>query len=129
MGPDPLSYGMPIDTYLFDLDGTLIDSIELILSSYRHTMRDHLGEVPSDAVWLEGLGTPLVMQFRAFTDDPAEITAISSQSNSYCSAYFLKKSAVARNFRISCSVCGFFTHFVLRKYLLSSTLPNRVPAR
>ena len=32
-----------IRTVLFDLDGTLIDSQELILSSYRHTMEVHLG--------------------------------------------------------------------------------------
>jgi pyrophosphatase PpaX len=61
------------ETYLFDLDGTLIDSIELIMSSYRHTMAVHVGEVPSDDVWLEGLGTPLWTQFRKFTDDDAEI--------------------------------------------------------
>ena len=61
---------------LFDLDGTLIDSIELILSSYHHTMERHRGEVPPDEVWLAGLGTPLWKQFGSFTDDPAEITAM-----------------------------------------------------
>jgi pyrophosphatase PpaX len=61
---------------LFDLDGTLIDSIELILESYRHTLRVHRGASPPDAVWLEGLGTPLRKQFRHFTDDPAEIEAM-----------------------------------------------------
>ena len=30
-----------IRTVLFDLDGTLIDSIELILASYRHTLAEH----------------------------------------------------------------------------------------
>jgi len=63
-------------TVLFDLDGTLIDSIELILESYRHTLRVHRGASPPDAVWLEGLGTPLRKQFRHFTDDPAEIEAM-----------------------------------------------------
>ncbi len=63
-------------TVLFDLDGTLIDSIELILESYRHTMRVHRGDAMSDALWLEGLGTPLRVQFRSFTDDPAEIEAM-----------------------------------------------------
>lgn len=63
-------------TFLFDLDGTLIDSIELILSSYRHTLTVHRGSVPPDDVWLAGLGTPLWVQFREFTDDPAEIDAM-----------------------------------------------------
>ena len=43
-------------TYLFDLDGTLIDSTALIMSSFRHTMRTHLGSVPSEAVWRAGFG-------------------------------------------------------------------------
>ena len=63
-------------TILFDLDGTLIDSIELILESYRHTMRVHRGDAMSDALWLEGLGTPLREQFKMFTDDPAEMEAM-----------------------------------------------------
>ncbi|NND30057.1 MAG: HAD hydrolase-like protein, partial [Myxococcales bacterium] len=34
---------MAIDmrTYLFDLDGTLLDSIDLILESFHHTARVH----------------------------------------------------------------------------------------
>jgi pyrophosphatase PpaX len=63
-------------TILFDFDGTLVDSIELILESYRHTMRVHRGDAMSDALWLEGLGTPLRVQFRSFTDDPAEVDAM-----------------------------------------------------
>jgi len=70
--PDSSSY----DTYLFDLDGTLIDSIELILSSYRHTAERHLGKVPPEEEWIAGIGTPLWVQFRRFTDDQAEIDAM-----------------------------------------------------
>ncbi|MDP3775780.1 MAG: HAD hydrolase-like protein, partial [Gemmatimonadales bacterium] len=64
---------MRFPTILFDFDGTLVDSIELILASYRHTLLVHRGTVPDDSVWLAGLGTPLRVQFRDFTDDPAEI--------------------------------------------------------
>jgi pyrophosphatase PpaX len=67
---------MSFDWCLFDLDGTLIDSVDLILSSYRHTLSVHRGEVPSDDVWLQGLGTPLSVQFRHFTEDPDEIDAM-----------------------------------------------------
>jgi pyrophosphatase PpaX len=63
-------------TLLFDLDGTLIDSIALILSSYRHTVNTHRGTALPDDVWLEGLGTPLRAQFRRLTDDPAEVEAM-----------------------------------------------------
>lgn len=66
----------PLSTFLFDLDGTLIDSIELILGSYRHTMLAHRGHAPGDDFWLPGLGTPLRAQFRQLTDDEAEIEAM-----------------------------------------------------
>jgi pyrophosphatase PpaX len=58
-----------IDTVLFDLDGTIADSIELILSAYRHTMQQCLGCVPADELWLSGLGTPLATQLNDFATD------------------------------------------------------------
>ena len=67
---------MTLSTYLFDLDGTLIDSIDLILRSYRHTMRTHRGIDPPDEVWMAGLGTPLWVQFRTWSNDEAEIRAM-----------------------------------------------------
>ena len=69
---------MTFSTFLFDLDGTLIDSIELILRSYRHTMGLHRCNepCPPDDVWMKGLGTPLYAQFREWTQDAAEIEAM-----------------------------------------------------
>ncbi len=63
-------------TFLFDLDGTLLDSIELIRSSYRHTLRQHLGAEIDEAEWLEGLGRPLLWQFARHVRDAAEIEAM-----------------------------------------------------
>jgi pyrophosphatase PpaX len=65
-------------TFLFDLDGTLLDSIELILTSYRHTALAHRGVAPADEVWLAGLGTPLRQQLRYLSEDPAEIEAMAA---------------------------------------------------
>ena len=72
-------------TFLFDLDGTLIDSIDLILRSYRHTMQVHRGGMPTppDDVWMKGLGTPLWVQFRLWTDDEAEIEAMVATYRAY----------------------------------------------
>lgn len=58
---------------LFDLDGTLADTVELILRCFRHTLQVHRGEVPPDEAWLSGIGMPLRDQLRAFTDDPEEV--------------------------------------------------------
>ncbi|MGH7538020.1 MAG: HAD-IA family hydrolase [Gemmatimonadales bacterium] len=74
---------MALSTLLFDLDGTLIDSIELILRSYRHTMRAHRGMEPPDDVWMEGLGTPLWVQFRRWSDDASEIQAMVATYREY----------------------------------------------
>lgn len=70
---------------VFDLDGTLIDSIDLILRSYRHTMRIHRANepLPPDDVWMQGLGTPLRVQFRHWTDDAAEIDAMVATYREY----------------------------------------------
>ena len=74
---------MALNTFLFDLDGTLLDSIDLILRSYRHTMRIHRGMEPPDDVWMRGLGTPLWVQFRHWTDDPGEIEAMVATYRAY----------------------------------------------
>src|ERR1041385_4454314 len=65
-----------ITTVLFDLDGTLIDSVRLILESYHHTLATHGLEPMSDAHWLAGLGTPLRVQFRNWSDDPVRLEAV-----------------------------------------------------
>jgi pyrophosphatase PpaX len=65
-----------LDTFLFDLDGTLIDSIELIRRSYAHTLREHRGIEVEQDLWLAGLGRPLKWQFEHFTRDPREVEAM-----------------------------------------------------
>ena len=61
---------------LFDLDGTLIDSVDLIVRSARHafaTCEDYRGRVPNDDEWLVDLGMPLPTMFGRFTTDADEI--------------------------------------------------------
>ncbi len=74
---------MTFGTFLFDLDGTLIDSIELILRSYRHTLRTHRGVEPPDELWLKGLGTPIRVQLRQWSVDPSEIEAMAQTYTTY----------------------------------------------
>jgi pyrophosphatase PpaX len=69
--------------YLFDLDGTLIDSVELIRRTFRHTLEAHCGWHPGEEAWLNGLGRPLWDQFRAYTSDQAEIAAMIATYREY----------------------------------------------
>jgi pyrophosphatase PpaX len=54
---------------LFDLDGTLIDSIELILRSARHAFTGFSGRAPTDEEWRAGIGRPLMTVLREYGDD------------------------------------------------------------
>ena len=57
---------------LFDLDGTLADSIALLLASFHHTFETHHKPVPPDVEWIAGIGTPLISQIRGFVPDEDE---------------------------------------------------------
>ncbi|HET7274109.1 MAG TPA: HAD-IA family hydrolase [Longimicrobiaceae bacterium] len=61
---------------LFDFDGTLADSTELVMQCYRHTMTEHLGAPPPDEEWLRGFGTPLEPQIRRFARSLEESDAM-----------------------------------------------------
>ncbi|HET7232430.1 MAG TPA: HAD-IA family hydrolase [Longimicrobium sp.] len=64
--------GGAIRAVLYDFDGTLADSTELIMRCYRHTMATHLGQAPPDEEWLRGFGTPLETQIALFARSPSE---------------------------------------------------------
>jgi pyrophosphatase PpaX len=63
----------PFAACLFDLDGTLIDSIELIFQSYEHTFRAHdLPAVDRERI-LAHLGRTLADSFAEFARDPRQV--------------------------------------------------------
>jgi pyrophosphatase PpaX len=70
-------------TVLFDLDGTLIDSVRLILDSYHHTLAAHGLPPRSDADWLEGVGTPLTAQFGALQHAAGMLDALIATYREY----------------------------------------------
>jgi pyrophosphatase PpaX len=57
---------------LFDLDGTLADTVPLILRCYRHTMRTHRGMELPDELWIRNIGRPLRVSMADFTADADE---------------------------------------------------------
>jgi pyrophosphatase PpaX len=73
----------PIHTVLFDLDGTLIDSVRLILDSYHHTLAAHGLPPRSDEEWLRGVGTPLTAQFAEWGGDEAMLQALIATYREY----------------------------------------------
>ena len=53
---------------LFDADGTLIDTYDIILTSMRYAINDVLGLSQTDAELMAGVGTPLLDQMLHFTE-------------------------------------------------------------
>src|SRR5688500_7891440 len=62
---------MARDVVLLDLDGTVLDTGELILSSWRH-VRDVFGLDATDDAFRSGLGRPLNDVLRSFARDEAQ---------------------------------------------------------
>jgi pyrophosphatase PpaX len=64
---------MRYPTVLFDLDGTLIDSGEIILSSFRHATQTVLErEIPDEVLAAAVGGSNIYEQMRAFDEERAE---------------------------------------------------------
>jgi pyrophosphatase PpaX len=59
-------------TWLFDFDGTLVDSVELILDSLRHATRTVLGRVVPDDVLRARVGRPLRDHMRELDAERAD---------------------------------------------------------
>lgn len=64
------------EAVLFDLDGTLADTVPLILASFRHMMTVHRGEPLADDLWLAHVGRPLRDSLRDFARDEEEALAM-----------------------------------------------------
>lgn len=71
-----------IKVVLFDLDGTVIDTIDLITASFRFATKQVLGATFPDDVLLQNLGTPLIYQMEFFSPEKAaELVKIYRQHN------------------------------------------------
>jgi len=70
-------------TILFDLDGTLIDSIELILNSARYAFEKLERDVPPDSEWLAGVGIPLFTMFGRYARDKDDVGVLIAAYREY----------------------------------------------
>ena len=68
---------------LFDLDGTLVDSIELILGAARHAFDGFAGRAPTDEEWRAGIGRPLNTMLREFATDDEEVARLFARYREY----------------------------------------------
>jgi pyrophosphatase PpaX len=59
------------DPVLFDLDGTVVDTVELIVRSFRHAVRTVLGEDLPDEYITAGVGQPLMTQMERLSREKA----------------------------------------------------------
>ncbi len=60
------------DPVIFDLDGTVVDTVELIRDSFRYTVKKVLGRELPEGVMLAGVGQPLMPQMQALSPEHAQ---------------------------------------------------------
>ena len=65
-------YTLKIDTILFDLDGTLIDTNPLIIESFIYTFKKHTGKTYTEAEVLRFIGPPLIDSMHEIDPEQAE---------------------------------------------------------
>jgi len=76
---------MKIDTILFDLDGTLVDSNELILETFRLTLATYFPQITfSRSELIDMVGPPLYETFGKLTND---LSLVNTMINNYRHVY------------------------------------------
>ena len=72
-----------VSAVLFDNDGTLVDTHDLLLTSFQYATKEVLGKVFPEEMYMKGVGTPLAGQMFDFTDDPAKAEELLSVYREY----------------------------------------------
>ncbi len=74
MPPSPNGKRTTLEAVLFDFDGTLVDTMELIYQSMRHTVREVLGREMGRKELMANVGQPLPAQMEVF--DPEKVVEL-----------------------------------------------------
>ena len=89
---------MPVRGILFDLDGTLLDTEGLILSSFQYATKKVLGRDFPDDVLMSSVGQPLEAQMTYLTSDPVvqkELLEVYREYNPFAKAFYHNYTASA----------------------------------
>ncbi|HEX9563406.1 MAG TPA: HAD-IA family hydrolase [Gemmatimonadaceae bacterium] len=70
-------------TILFDLDGTLVDSIDLIVAAAMHAFASRPGPAPTEAEIRRTIGRPLTTQFGPWLADDNDLPFLIAQYREY----------------------------------------------
>jgi pyrophosphatase PpaX len=68
---------------LFDLDGTLIDSLELLVGAMKHAFSGWSGSSPTVEEWVATIGRPLVWQFGQYASTPEQVQQLVQTYRAY----------------------------------------------
>lgn len=60
------------EAVIFDLDGTVVDSVDLIVASFHHATREVLGREFTHEETIRGVGKPLLEQMAALSPEHAD---------------------------------------------------------
>lgn len=89
---------MRYTTVLFDLDGTLSDSAEVITDALRRTRTHFGGDVPDDHALRRAVGPPIVESLRRFIGEDERTIAAALE---HCRAVYAERMTVAPLFPVS----------------------------
>lgn len=62
-----------IRAVLFDLDGTVINTNDLVIGSWRHTLKENLGLYPDDSEIISSFGEPLVVTAKRYDENKVDM--------------------------------------------------------
>lgn len=79
--PHPSAARPPV--VLFDLDGTLIDTLELLVGAMQHAFADWSGPRPTVDEWVATIGRPLVWQFGQYASSPEQLQQLVQTYRAY----------------------------------------------
>ena len=74
---------MPKPALLFDLDGTVVDSIELIVQAAVHAFEGRAGPRPTREEWVALIGTPLAPMLRRWAHDDDDVKFLWDRYRAY----------------------------------------------